>query len=229
MLCLENPFPKLEQTTARAAAPGSRPVDLSSVWTELATGRVRVVGSLCTVTRCYLTLRLADPKRPGMQLQSKNVRLLERVLLGEPQKVLAFESGYSPSTIASCVRTCLSVMGVDCAVQRVPLLLIMAAHAYRGGSRVHDCRISDVQHQGVPHKELSATRPDARLDEALGVEESAVARMWLEGKSYREIARIRNRSLHTVSNQLASACSKLGVSGRVGLLRRLTTSREEVQ
>jgi DNA-binding NarL/FixJ family response regulator len=156
------------------------------------------------------------------------VRLLERVLMGEPQKVLAFELGVSPSTIALTLRRCLRMLGMDCGVQRVPLLLIMAAHARLGSVRFEDTRLTELRRGGWLYWVVSALRPDVRLGEFLGEEESRVARMLLEGKSYREIAALRNRSPHTISNQLASAYSKLGVSGRVELLGRLTRAEREL-
>jgi DNA-binding NarL/FixJ family response regulator len=181
---------------------------------------MRITSSLCSGDRCYLTLRLADPERTEMVgFARSHLALLERVLLGEQQKALAIDLGISPSTVALTLRRCLRALGVDCRFQRVPLLLVMSAQAWhRGDERVLGRLNASQTGRGLV---ASAERPDVALTGLLGEEEAAVARMWLEGKSYREIAEVRGRSAHTVSNQLATTYCKLGVSGRVELVGRL--------
>jgi DNA-binding CsgD family transcriptional regulator len=118
--------------------------------------------------------------------------------------------------MALTLRRCLRALGVDCRFHPEPLLLVMAAQA----SAQKECPLTarlTASHTGNGLV-VSAVRPDSALSELLGSEAAAVARMWLEGKSYREIAEIRNRSSHTVSNQLATTYGKLGVSGRVELV-----------
>jgi DNA-binding CsgD family transcriptional regulator len=68
---------------------------------------------------------------------------------------------------------------------------------------------------------LGAACPDVGPLETLGDEEAAVTRLWIEGKTHREIAELRRRSPHTVANQLAATYEKLGVSGRFELVARL--------
>ncbi len=205
---------------ARVDASKTRAVDLGLAWRELREGRLRVTGSLCSNRRCYLTLEGADPERTEMvEFVREHLWLVERVLLGERQKVMAIEQGVSASTMAATLRRCLRVVGVDCRFQRVPLLLVMVANA---------CLRAECAAQGslTPQRGehsllLGAACPDVGVLEALGDEEAAVTRLWLEGKTHREIAELRRRSPHTVANQLAATYEKLGVSGRFELVGRL--------
>lgn len=218
MLCSEKPSSKRQQAGLRKDGSGSQTIDLAAIWEELRAGRMRITSNLCSADRCYLTLQLADPDRSEMtDFAREHVSLLERVLLGEQQKALAIDLGISPSTVALTLRRCLRALGVDCRFQRVPLLLVMAAQAYHRVP-VHGRLTFSQSGRGLV---VSAERPDVALTGLLGDEEAAVARMWLEGKSYREIAEVRGRSAHTVSNQLATTYGKLGVSGRVELVGRL--------
>ena len=61
---------------------------------------------------------------------------------------------------------------------------------------------------------MSFPVPPARLSEALSAAEREVVSAALHGASNNEIARQRKASIRTVANQLRSACTKLGVSGR---------------
>lgn len=219
MLCPENPTLKTRQAVG---GTGSQTIHLAAIWEELRSGRMRITSSLCSSERCYLTLALADPERGEMvHFARSHLWILERVLLGEQQKAVAIDLAISPSTVALTLRRCLRALGVDCRFQRVPLLLVMAAQA----SRQQDHRVVGrlTFSQSGRGLVLSAKRPDSTLSGLLGEEEARVTRMWLEGKSYREIAELRGRSAHTVSNQLATTYGKLGVSGRVELVGRLMT------
>jgi DNA-binding NarL/FixJ family response regulator len=216
MLCPEDRSSKSNETTLKPDPSKSQEVRLGAIWSELRAGRMKITSSLCSAERCYLTLRLADPDRPELAHAREQLWLLERVLLGEQQKALAIDLAMSPSTVALILRRCLRALGVDCRFQRVPLLLVMAAQASGQQQRRLMGRLA-VSHTGRGLV-VSAARPDSVLSGLLGSEAAAVTRMWLEGKSYREIAEIRGRSSHTVSNQLATTYGKLGVSGRVELV-----------
>ena len=54
--------------------------------------------------------------------------------------------------------------------------------------------------------------------------EAEVATSIAEGRSTREIAEFRKVSIHTIRNQLKSAMSKLNVSRRTELVRKVLTS-----
>jgi DNA-binding CsgD family transcriptional regulator len=55
--------------------------------------------------------------------------------------------------------------------------------------------------------------------------EQGVVRAILAGRSNAEIAAARGTSVNTVANQLRSVYAKLGISGRVELIRRCSRSR----
>lgn len=63
------------------------------------------------------------------------------------------------------------------------------------------------------------------LPEALTAAEREVARMLLEGKSNRDVARVRGTSVRTIANQVGSIFRKLRVSGRVELGQSLLSPR----
>jgi DNA-binding CsgD family transcriptional regulator len=58
----------------------------------------------------------------------------------------------------------------------------------------------------------------------LSAAEREIVHALVEGQSNKEIAERRGTSHHTVANQLRSIYVKLGVSGRVELIRRCTRS-----
>jgi len=72
---------------------------------------------------------------------------------------------------------------------------------------------------------ISVARPDNQLAEWLSPAEYAVTRLLIEGKSYEELARLRQTSKRTVANQLASAFHRLGISGRAELLCLLASGK----
>jgi DNA-binding NarL/FixJ family response regulator len=59
----------------------------------------------------------------------------------------------------------------------------------------------------------------------LSVAEREIVRALVEGRSNKEIANERGTSHRTVTNQLRSIYDKLGVTGRIDLVRRCTPRR----
>jgi DNA-binding CsgD family transcriptional regulator len=72
---------------------------------------------------------------------------------------------------------------------------------------------------------VRAVRPDLDLESILTPCELNVLRLRVDGHPQGEIAAIRNTAARTVSNQIASAYAKLGVSGRPELLAALASGR----
>jgi DNA-binding CsgD family transcriptional regulator len=209
----------------RADQYASQPVDLAWIWAKLTAGEVRVAGAFFTEQRCFVLL---DPQTLPIQdarLAPRKLQVLERVLLRGGQKSVAAELGLAPSTIAIIAGSCLRAMGFDAGASRTPLLLTLAAHAYRGSTELRDARMSELSYGGRVYWVVGAARPEGWLADALSPAEYAVSRLLIEGKSHAEIAAIRKTSVRTVANQLAAAFHKLGVSGRSELICRLVRVR----
>ena len=201
-------------------------IQLKTVWPMLVTGGWKVVDSFCTERRCYAVLRCGPPPRRGRRcLMGRNVELVERILLGDSQKLVSLELGLAPSTVALIVARCLRALGLDCHASSVPVLVVMAVHAFRAAEAPSDARRLDIGHDGVRHVIISARRPDAPLEHMLSGCECAVARLRVEGRTHAEIARLRQVSPRTVANQLTATFQKLRVSGRADLLRELICRR----
>lgn len=66
--------------------------------------------------------------------------------------------------------------------------------------------------------------PTWNIPETLTSVERAIASAILHGESNEEIARSRQTSIHTVSNQIARIFSKLAVSSRIDLALQLSSS-----
>jgi DNA-binding NarL/FixJ family response regulator len=197
-------------------------MQLGTVWPLLVAGSYRIVDSFCTDRRCYAVLRCGpSPRRRRRCLVPRNVELVERILLGDSQKLVSLELGLAPSTVALIVARCLRALGLDCHASSVPVLVVMAVYAYRAAEAPNDARRLDVERGGAWYTIISARRPDAGLQDMLSGCEYAVARLRVEGRSHAEIARLRRVSPRTVANQLTATFQKLRVSGRADLLREL--------
>ena len=205
-----------------ADACSSTRVDLAQLWKDLTTGAVVAVDVFCDGERCYIVLieTNAPCRRPPV-LGQRNIEILRRTLLGEAQKVLAIELGLSASSVATAGAHALKAMGVDCTPTRIPLLIVMAAHAYYGQTVPIFARQSLLFEGAKRYRVLSAARPDPAAINSLSDAERSVVRLVLERCSNAEIARIRSTSARTVANQLSTVLHKLKVNARSGILCRL--------
>jgi DNA-binding NarL/FixJ family response regulator len=204
-------------------AVGLRYLDPADVWRGLVNGRHFLQSSVCTDTRCFATLHLRPPFPRAPRASDSKIQVLEKLLLGFSQKQLAIETGRSVSSVCSSASDCLQAFGYA-KPSRLPIMLVMAAHAANGLSLGPARLVSFDASQGGRWL-LSMPRPDIYLQERLSTAEWLVARMLVEGRSYAEMARLREISIRTVANQLSAVFHKLGVSGRVEFLVKIV--REE--
>ncbi|MET0789996.1 MAG: helix-turn-helix transcriptional regulator [Polyangiaceae bacterium] len=206
-----------------ASGPPPRPPDeaptLSALWTELVSGYCRVEQVEFTAQTCGVVVTRGhrsqgDERAP---LPARDIEILERSLLEGVRKSVAADFGLCPSSVAEILRRCFAFMGLSCWPSRIPLLLVMAAHAKSVSA---PARAEKVVHQNqqFPRQSISAARPDNELSSWLSPAEFAVTRLLIEGRSYAEVARLRQTSKRTVANQLASAFHRLRISGRAELL-----------
>jgi len=225
-MTLSREFGELLRFRAVCADAGSdQRRDLGELWADFVGGRVVVADEFCTDDRWCMALSRPAERALDRRLEPRRVEVLERILLGKGQKSLAVELNVAPSTVTLIASDCLKAMGLDCSSSRVPLLLVMAAHAWRARTDYKEARASEVAHDGAAYEVISVPRPEARLASRLSPAECAVARLLLEGRRHSEIAVLRQTSERTVANQLAAAFHKLNVSGRAELICHLV-SRE---
>jgi DNA-binding NarL/FixJ family response regulator len=151
-----------------------------------------------------------------------HVEVLQRVLVGERQKVAAADLDRATSSVAVYCRECLLSMGVQQRTSRAPLVLLMAAHAAVGAE------IGPVRSFSNDSGEvLSVERPDNDLPACLSAAEKSVVRLLVEGRSHVGMAEERACSRRTVANQLGAVFRKLSVSGRAELVALLIRRREQ--
>jgi len=205
-----------------ASGPPARPADeaasLAALWTELLNGYCRVERTEFTPQSCSVVVsrahRVAGDTRAA--LPARDIQILERSLLEGVRKSVAADFGLCPSSVAEILRRCFAFMGLSCWPSRIPLVLVMAAHAKASSPRTE--KLVLTQNQQFLRQTIGAARPDNDLASSLSPAEFAVTRLLIEGRSYVEVARLRQTSRRTVANQLASGFHRLGISGRAELL-----------
>ncbi len=206
----------------RQAADSGQSSDLSVLWHQLAAGELAILSSFCSEERCYVCLaRGSRPARGRRFLTKRNIEVLRRILLGDPQKAVALDLDLAASTVSLIASRCLQAVGVQSCIAKVPLLMVAAAHAGSGAAASFDARQTEISGAHGSLLAVSFRRPDARLDRLLSSSRCEVARLRVEGFTHREIAVLRGTSPRTVANQLSATFRQLSVSGRIELLRRL--------
>ncbi len=184
-------------------------IDLGVLWRGLRGGSSYVVSSYYADGSCWATVearsRAAMPACPPIALDA-----LERVLGGEPQKVVAYELGRAVPTVASYCSQALKALSYEHNCARAPMLLVMAAAAARG-ARMPAAKLGRRLDDGSCV--VSVVVPGRHLERRLSPGEWEVARAAIEGKSHAQIADARGTSRRTVANQLASVFGKIGIHG----------------
>lgn len=194
-------------------------LDLATLWHELIAGKWFVRSGFCSETECFLVLEpraQVGSRRPPQHV----VNMLEQVLTGESQKVLAIDASLSRSTIATRCAGCLRNFGKEHTLSRVPILILLAAHAARG-MKLGAASVRHISGEANERWLVSYERPDGLLRAALSDAEREVTRLLVEGRTHSQMARVRNTSPRTIANQLGSSFRKLGVSGRTALVSKL--------
>ncbi|MEO8903482.1 MAG: hypothetical protein ABI488_14800 [Polyangiaceae bacterium] len=214
----------LEHVTAlldSGAVEGSR-ADLAQSWRDIVAGRMRVQAGLCAAGRAYLVL--SEVPGASARLPAHGIEVLERMLLGDRQKVPAIELSLSTSSVSLLLRDTLVGLGVSCSPSRVPLLLVMLAHAARGIAGEH-ATASRIQHGSREYLLIGANFPGIGAFRELSPALREVVSMRLAGKTHAEIAAWRKTSRRTVANQMAVAFQRFRVSSRLELAKYLATAR----
>ncbi len=195
-------------------------VTLSALWTELVTGSCKVDDTLFSAETCTLVVRRERPAARGRvtALSQRDIEILEQALLAGVRKSVAVDFCLCPSSIAEILRRCFLFMGLSCWPSRIPLLLVMAAHAKHAEESALPAKRVLAQNQRLTRQSITASRPDIQLAHELSAAEYGVTSLLVEGKSYAQIAELRRTSRRTVANQVAAAFHRLDISGRAELL-----------
>lgn len=199
-------------------------VDLASIWHEIRQGRYYVTATLCSDSRCFASL---VTRRTDVLLRTEHFELLERILLGEGQKVVADDLEMGLSTLAGKAGQCLHRICREHRTSRVPGLLVLAAHAYHHRTLLPARLTRSEDDPGTCN--VSVERPDRWLARELAPAEFSVAGMMFEGKTHAEMARLRGTATRTIANQVSAIFSRLHVSGRAQFLARVACSMLEEQ
>jgi DNA-binding NarL/FixJ family response regulator len=208
---------QLPSLTAFEASAAPTLLPLSRIWVAIRSGAALLKGIEQTADRLYITLERRRPHPERSRIDRRRLDVLERLLLGDSGKVVAYDLEVSISTVATDrIMACRS-LGLDAASSRKPMFLVMAVHAAFGfidpAAQIHET--------SVDHSTLSIERPDRHVASRLTATEFEILTEIVEGFSHLEIAQRRGRSIRTVANQLASIFAKLRVSGKGSLLAKL--------
>jgi len=207
-------------------ALSSQTIFLREVWSCLAAGVWRVAAHFCTDDRFYFVLAThAEQASCSRDVDVREMEMLRRTLLGERQKVVAFDLARSQSTVNGRLGACLGAMGFDRRASRTPALLVAAAAAAENMTLLQHARFTFIDEQGrnPAHRIVSAPRLDGCLHTLVSAIELQVAKLFVDGQSYKTIAARRGTSPRTIANQLSSVFRKAGISGRPELLVYLAT------
>jgi DNA-binding CsgD family transcriptional regulator len=148
--------------------------------------------------------------------------LLRRLFAGEQQKAVALELGISTAAITQRLQRSARQLGARGIWAQWPLFLLVSGAAFHATPQIDvRARITRALRDGRERAICSFDRPDQELPLDLSVAEREVARHVVEGASPLEIAARRGTSARTVRNQISAVFAKLGVSGRVELVRLL--------
>ncbi len=220
-----DPKGELEKA-ARCADRGARTTPLASLWRDLVDGRTVVLHPFYDEERAYLVLEDVLSGSRSHVCRGRNLEMFRRAVTGQMQKNIAFDLELANSTVASVVARCLRSMGFSCTGLRVPMLLAMSAHADAAASDER-VRSNEFRYGHALCRVVSAQRPDLGVVRALSCKERQVVRAALEGLTAVEIAALQQKSVHTVTNQLASSFHKLGVGSRGSLLWHMVSRKEQ--
>jgi DNA-binding CsgD family transcriptional regulator len=187
----------------------------SALWLDLVSGELEIVQVCAQQARCVMILGVRSVPAPPLGARARDV--LERTLLGERRKVIAFDMNVSVSMLALTLKASLVSLGLGCKPALAPSALVMLIHGARGPLAPTGTFIGDCDREGRRITFVTQVFDDSVL-RGLSPSQRAVMSLVANGRSCTDIAARRNRSRRTVINQVATASRRLGVSSRFDLL-----------
>lgn len=171
---------------------GRRDEAAVDLWPALVAGHASLVERSEGSRRFYYVLENAPKTQPFRALSATEVDVVSQAARGLSTKEIAYALGISPTTVSSRLAAAASKIGVSTRIELVRLAA-MLAHDPRAGFE----------------------------DIALTTAERDVLDLLRRGLSNADIARIRNRSVRTIANQVARLLRKTGSVNRRALVARL--------
>lgn len=188
---------------------------LRSVWDALASGHWRAADTFSTETRLYLLLKRVSATRPP---SAADLEMLRRTLLGARQKVVAMDSHKSHSSVTGRLGSCMSAMGFEPHASRAPALLVAAAAAAAGQTRLGNARTTQIEQGGAHYWIVSVPRLEGAVEHSVTRTELKIVKLVVEGMTHQQMAQEHGSSPRTVANHISSVFHRIGVSGRSELL-----------
>lgn len=189
---------------------------LRSVWEALASGQWVAGDTFSTETRLYLVL-----KRHAVRVRAPSaadLEMLRRTLLGARQKVVAMDSHKSHSSVTGRLGNCMSAMGFEPHASRAPALLVAAAAASAGQTRLSNARTRQIEQGGTHYWIVSVPRLEDAVAHSVTRTELKIVKLVVEGMTHQQMAQEHGSSPRTVANHISSVFHRIGVSGRSELL-----------
>ncbi len=202
-------------------ALSSRDVSLADIWSGLRDGRAALTHHFVSDDACYARLEArSDAEATARRMSAAQSEVFVRLAVGERQKTIAIDLQISPAAVAQRARRCIQLLGLSCKPSSLPLFVVLAALT-ESPSAWRAATVS-VEHLDDGRGGLyRLARSDLALPRELSPAEQEIARMLVGGRAPNEIARARQTTAGTVSNQLRSIFAKLGVTGRLELIALL--------
>ena len=162
-----------------------------ALWRTLVEGTVSVVERTDGARRHYLVVENAPASQPLRALTKSELDVVSYAARGLSSKLVAYALGIATSTVSARLSSAAHKIGVATRIELVRLAAMLARD------------------------------PRARFEDlALTTAERDVLELLAQGLSNREIARIRNRSVRTIANQVAALLQKTGSATRRSLVTR---------
>lgn len=213
-------YPAAANLPLEAPRPLARSIiDWDHLWRALMTAQVRFRSALWMEGKCVVVFRRTAPTLRQFALTSREQAIFLRTLRGERQKQIAIDCCIATSTVANCFKSAIDKLGFSTRLDTAPLAALVLSHTPERndtGSAVSVYSISNGDYL-LAH----APRPHWERFPQVTASERQIADLIIEGRPNSYIARVRQTSVHTVENQVASLFRKLKASGRFDLLRVL--------
>lgn len=166
-------------------------MDAIDPWTALVNGSVSLVERIEGAQRFYLMIENAPNRQPLRALSRSEIEVVAQASRGLSSKLVSYALGVSPSTVSARLASAAEKVGL---ASRSELIRVAA---------------------------LLSRDPRAGFDDvALTLAERDVLKLVAQGLSNAEIATMRNRSVRTIANQVATLLRKTQSPTRRALVAR---------
>ncbi|HEX3596425.1 MAG TPA: helix-turn-helix transcriptional regulator [Polyangiaceae bacterium] len=152
-------------------------------------------------------------ERPPGKLSARERCVIERLIGGSSQKTVSFDLGVALTTVSVHLRVALDKLGIR-----------LWEHAVLAGAIIQSRgAVESDSHAFAAGEQLAVAKVELCPDVLAGltIAERDVALLVVDGLTNAEIGIQRHTSPRTVANQVAAVFRKLGVHGRLELIRRL--------